>query len=34
VEARGSTPEKLAELLATETKRWAEVIAKAGVPKL
>ena len=34
VEARGSTPEKLGELLATETKRWAEVIAKAGVPKL
>jgi tripartite-type tricarboxylate transporter receptor subunit TctC len=34
VEARGSTPEQLSELLATETKRWAEVIAKAGVPKL
>eukprot|EP01032_Pedospumella_encystans_P025627 gene25626-biopygen20920 len=26
--------EVVAELLATETKRWAEVIAKAGVPKL
>lgn len=34
VEARGSTPEKLGELLASEIKRWGDVIAKAGVPKL
>ncbi|MDR7306177.1 tripartite-type tricarboxylate transporter receptor subunit TctC [Rhodoferax saidenbachensis] len=34
VEARGSTPEKLGELLASEIKRWSDVIAKANVPKL
>jgi tripartite-type tricarboxylate transporter receptor subunit TctC len=34
VEARGSSPEKLGELLASEIKRWSEVINKAGVPKL
>ena len=34
VEARGSTPEKQGELLASEIKRWSDVIAKAGVPKL
>jgi tripartite-type tricarboxylate transporter receptor subunit TctC len=34
VEARGSSPEKLGELLSSEIKRWSEVINKAGVPKL
>ncbi|WP_296511225.1 tripartite tricarboxylate transporter substrate binding protein [Rhodoferax sp.] len=34
VSARGSTPEKLGELLASDIKRWGEVIAKAGVPRL
>lgn len=33
VEARGSTPQQLAALLAGETKRWGEVIARAGIPK-
>ena len=33
VEARGSTPQQLAELLASETRRWGEVIARAGIPK-
>jgi tripartite-type tricarboxylate transporter receptor subunit TctC len=33
VEARGSTPEQLAALLANETRRWGEVIARAGIPK-
>jgi tripartite-type tricarboxylate transporter receptor subunit TctC len=33
VEARGSTPEQLAALLADETRRWGEVIARAGIPK-
>ncbi|APW43304.1 Bug family tripartite tricarboxylate transporter substrate binding protein [Rhodoferax saidenbachensis] len=34
VQARGSSPEKLGELLSSEIKRWSEVINKAGVPKL
>ncbi|WP_138512504.1 Bug family tripartite tricarboxylate transporter substrate binding protein [Rhodoferax bucti] len=34
VSARGSTPEKLGELLGSEIKRWGEVITKAGVPRL
>jgi tripartite-type tricarboxylate transporter receptor subunit TctC len=33
VEARGSTPRELGALLASETKRWSEVIARAGIPK-
>jgi tripartite-type tricarboxylate transporter receptor subunit TctC len=33
VEARGSTPQQLAALLASETRRWGEVIARAGIPK-
>jgi tripartite-type tricarboxylate transporter receptor subunit TctC len=33
VRARGSTPQELGTLLATETKRWSEVIARAGIPK-
>jgi tripartite-type tricarboxylate transporter receptor subunit TctC len=34
VSARGSTPEKLGELLASDIKRWGEVITKAGVPRM
>lgn len=34
VSARGSTPEKLGDLLASDIKRWSEVITKAGVPRL
>ncbi|MDT7523436.1 tripartite tricarboxylate transporter substrate binding protein [Rhodoferax sp. TBRC 17198] len=34
VSARGSTPEKLGELLGSEIKRWGEVITKSGVPRL
>lgn len=34
VTARGSSPEKLGELLGSEIKRWGEVITKAGVPRL
>jgi len=33
VEARGSTPEQTAELLASDIKRWSEVIQKAGIPR-
>jgi tripartite-type tricarboxylate transporter receptor subunit TctC len=33
VQARGSTPQELGALLAKETKRWSEVIARAGIPK-
>ncbi|HUR89629.1 MAG TPA: tripartite tricarboxylate transporter substrate-binding protein, partial [Ramlibacter sp.] len=33
VEARGSTPEQLAAQLATETRRWADVIARAGIAR-
>lgn len=32
VEARASSPEQAAELLASETKRWGEVIIRAKVP--
>ena len=34
VEARGSTPQQLRDLLASETRRWREVIARAGIAKL
>lgn len=30
---RGGTPEQLRELLASETRRWADVIARAKVPR-
>ncbi len=33
VEARGSTPEQTAELLASDIKRWSDVIQKAGIPR-
>jgi tripartite-type tricarboxylate transporter receptor subunit TctC len=33
VEARGGTPQQLGALLASETRRWGEVIARAGIPK-
>ncbi|HTH78042.1 MAG TPA: tripartite tricarboxylate transporter substrate-binding protein [Ramlibacter sp.] len=33
VQARGSTPQQLGALLDKETKRWSEVIARAGIPK-
>jgi tripartite-type tricarboxylate transporter receptor subunit TctC len=33
VSARGSTPEQLAQLLASEVRRWSEVIARANVPR-
>ncbi|MBC5767989.1 Bug family tripartite tricarboxylate transporter substrate binding protein [Ramlibacter albus] len=33
VEARASTPEQLAALLASETKRWGAVIERAGIQK-
>ena len=32
IEATASTPAQLADLLAAETKRWAEVIARAKIP--
>lgn len=32
VEARGSSPEQAAELLAGETRRWGEVIRRARIP--
>lgn len=32
VEARTSSPEQAAELLASETKRWGEVITRAKIP--
>lgn len=32
VEARASSPEQAAELLASETKRWGEVIVRAKIP--
>lgn len=34
VQAKGSSPEKLGELLGSEIKRWSDVISKAGVPRL
>lgn len=33
VGARGGTPQQLGALLASETRRWGEVIARAGIPK-
>lgn len=33
VEPIGGTPQALGELLASEIKRWGEVIARAGIPK-
>jgi tripartite-type tricarboxylate transporter receptor subunit TctC len=33
VQARGGTPQQLAALLASETKRWRDVIARAGIPR-
>jgi tripartite-type tricarboxylate transporter receptor subunit TctC len=33
VQARGGTPQQLGALLANETKRWGDVIARAGIPK-
>lgn len=33
VESRGSTPQQLGALLASETKRWGDVIARAKIPK-
>lgn len=32
--AQGSSPAQLGDLLAADTRRWSEVIAKAGLPKL
>jgi len=34
VEAKGSTPEQLGNLLQSDIKRWSEVITRAGVPKM
>ena len=34
VEAKGSTPEQLSNLLQSDIKRWSEVITRAGVPKM
>ena len=33
MDARGSTPEQLAALLASEVQRWSAVIQRAGIPK-
>jgi tripartite-type tricarboxylate transporter receptor subunit TctC len=33
VDARSSTPEQLAGLLASETRRWSDVIARAKIPR-
>jgi tripartite-type tricarboxylate transporter receptor subunit TctC len=33
VEARASTPAQLSALLASEVRRWSEVIAQAGIPQ-
>lgn len=33
VEPLGGTPQALADLLASEIKRWGDVIARAGIPK-
>ena len=33
VEARGGTPEQLGTLLASEIKRWSEVITRANIPR-
>ena len=32
VEARASSPEQAAELLASETRRWGEVVTRAKIP--
>lgn len=34
VQAKGSTPEQLGQLLQSDIKRWTDVINKAGVPKM
>lgn len=33
IEARASTPEQLGALLASEVRRWGEVITRAGIPR-
>jgi tripartite-type tricarboxylate transporter receptor subunit TctC len=33
IESRGSSPRQLAALLASETRRWGEVIERAGIPR-
>jgi tripartite-type tricarboxylate transporter receptor subunit TctC len=33
VQSRGGSPQELGALLASETRRWSEVIARAGIPK-
>lgn len=33
IEARGSSPEQLGQLLASETKRWGDVITRAHIPR-
>ncbi len=33
VEARGSTPQQLTDMLASDVKRWGQVIDKAGIPR-
>ncbi len=33
VEARGSTPQQLSDMLASDVKRWSQVIDKAGIPR-
>ena len=32
-EARGSTPEDMKNMVASETQRWSQVIAEAKIPK-
>jgi hypothetical protein len=34
VDAKSSSPQQLASLLASETQRWSEVIARAKIPKM
>ncbi len=33
MEAQGGTPAQLGEHLASDIRRWAEVIARAGIPR-
>jgi tripartite-type tricarboxylate transporter receptor subunit TctC len=33
VDARGGTPDEARELLASEIRRWSEVISKAGIER-
>lgn len=33
VEARSSTPQQVSDMLASDVKRWAQVIDKAGIPR-